>query len=281
LALYQQAFRVLRKLEGDEGFFRSVDLLLRGVLLRESGVQQEAVRSLQESLDLARKALGSDHAYVALVLHELARALEKRHQDAEAEQYYRDCLRIAEQFGLEHPKVSLLLGSFSTLLQRRGKRPEAEALLDRALTARVQKYGPNHNLVGDVLVIQARLLNRPSESSQRDQLLRRAVSIYSQTPGPPRRALRACLHQLARSVPADELFAVACELGASAARRPETNDERGKYFDLAVETLERAAGKGFRDVARVREAPELAGLRMRPAFQQVLGKLEHAKPLDK
>jgi serine/threonine protein kinase/tetratricopeptide (TPR) repeat protein len=282
---YLKAVETLHKTGRNKGLAQSIELFQRGLLARELpplmrtvlglGDEREAERCLKESLKLARQALGDRHAYVALVLHELAWTLETRHQYDEAERCFRDCLRIARGYGLEHPKTTILLNNFCILLQRQGKRAEAEGLLEEALKVRQDRYGPNHGSVADILLIQARLLDRATESERRQQLLRQALAIYCQTPGPPRRVVAACLDLLAVSAPPGELLEVACELARSAARRNDENGERSKYASLAMEALRKASAKGFNDVRRLQGAKELDILRERPDFQRLLRGLEN------
>jgi tetratricopeptide (TPR) repeat protein len=281
---YLKGVETLHKAGEGKGMVKSIELFQRGLMARELpplargllglGDEREAERCLKESLDLARQAFGDRHAYVALVLHELAFTLMNQQQYEEAERYFRECLRIAEGYGLEHPKATILLNNFCSLLHRRGKRTEAEGLLEKAMKVRQARYGPNHGSVADVLLIQARLLDRPTESVRRQQLLRQALAIYCQSPGPPRSAVAACLDMLAVSAPPDELHEIACELARSAARRNDENGERSKYASLAIEALRKASAKGFDDVRRLQDSHDLDVLRERPDFQQLLRGLE-------
>jgi serine/threonine protein kinase/Tfp pilus assembly protein PilF len=280
----RQAVETLRKVDGDKGLSRSVDFFQRGLLARELpplariplglADRQEAERCLQQSLVLAKGVLGDHHAYVALVLHELARTFEKNRRDDEAERYYRDCLSIAREYGLEHPKTTILLGNFCLLLQRRGKRAEAEQLLEEALEARIQRHGRNHFSVADVLLIHAQLLDRPTESSRRKQLLRESLAIHCGITGAPRRTLGTCLKRLAQDLGPEELYGVACELARSLALRGRETVEGLEYSGFAMEMLRHASVKGFRDLKRLGAEKDLDALRGRQDFQLLLGELE-------
>jgi tetratricopeptide (TPR) repeat protein len=72
---------------------------------REIGWLASAESALQHCLTLTRQALGEQHIYVALVLHELGDTQEKRGNLVAAEKTYSECLQMAtKQVGLAHPK---------------------------------------------------------------------------------------------------------------------------------------------------------------------------------
>src|SRR5207253_4723592 len=95
-------------------------------------------------------------------------------KESEAETYFRSCLGIAREYGLDHPKATALLVNFCSLLHRRGKQAEARDLLDEALQVRQKRRPKGHAAIADVKVIQARLLAEEGRSSPRRQLLQEA-----------------------------------------------------------------------------------------------------------
>jgi tetratricopeptide (TPR) repeat protein len=207
LAPYLQAKEALSK-EADPAVIESIDLFQRAMIARGLfpsvgsllglGGAPDAERSLKRSLELARRALGEYHPFVALILHELAFTLAEQNKDEEAERYYRDCLNIVRKYGLEHPKATILLNNFCHLLQHRGKQAEAEQLLEEALEARQRTYGSNHYLVADCLLVHAEVLPWPDGRARREQLLRQALAVYRQPAGRvPRGRLAVCLFRLA------------------------------------------------------------------------------------
>jgi tetratricopeptide (TPR) repeat protein len=281
---YLQAMDTLRKVEGGKGLAESISLFQQGVMGRELPAlprrlllglkdDEEVERCLKRSLDLAREVLGDHHAYVALVLHELAATLQQHHKEEEAERYYRDCLAIAREYGLDHPKTTILLGNFCMLLKSRGKRAEAEQLLEEALKVRRQRHPSGHCAVADALLILAALQDDPG-SPRRRQLLREALTLYCQSPGAPREYVSICVRLATFSLDAAELYDVACELGRSAARRKEQSRERDRYLGLAVTALRGAKAKGFKDVARLGREKDLDGLRQREDFKKLVAELE-------
>jgi tetratricopeptide (TPR) repeat protein len=204
---YLQAKEALSK-EADPAVIHSIDLFQKAMIARGLfpsvggllglGGAPEAERSLKQALELARPALGEYHPFVGLILHELAFTLAEENKDEEAERYYRDCLRVVRKYGLEHPKATILLQNFCRLLRRRGMQAEAEQLVEEAREARQARYGPDHYLVADCLLVHEEVLPWPAERCRREQLLRQALAVYRHPAGRvPRGRLAVCLYRLA------------------------------------------------------------------------------------
>jgi serine/threonine protein kinase/tetratricopeptide (TPR) repeat protein len=283
---YRQAMAALHKVEGNSGLIQSIDLFQRGVIARglppllrwtvELKDDQAVEDCLERSLTLARQALGDQHVYVALVLHELAFTLMKNHKDEAAERYFRDCLRIVKltSLGLAHPKATFLLINYCHLLARRGKRAEAEQLLKDALEARQHRYPANHYLIADVIFIQGLLQGNSGASPYGQRLLRDALAIYCQSPGAPGRFVTHCVDRLADTLTATETCDLACELARAAARHAEHSNARIGYQDLALSALQGARKKGFKDAERLQRDKDLSELRERKDFQRFVAELQ-------
>jgi tetratricopeptide (TPR) repeat protein len=274
---YRRAMAILRKVEGSKGLGESVDLLQRGLLARELpaarlflGMKkgESAESCLKRSLALGEEVLGKRHAYVALVTHELAVTLQRLGKAEEAEAAYRDCLRIAREYGLDHPKATTLLSNFCLFLAGRGKRAEADRLLAEALAARRQREVPDPASIADILVIQAELL-LDQDSNSRRQLLQEALAHYNRAVGNPRGHIFHCVNRLGDCLPAAELFRSACEMARAAAGRTRRG-ERDRYLNLVMTVLRRARAKGFKDVRRLHEERDLQALQGRADFQDLV-----------
>jgi len=199
-----QAIAILRKVDGQQSLAESIALFQRGLLARELpplagtllglGGAEQAQQLLQRCLELTRKIMGDHHPYTALVLHELAQTQEKLQKYEEAEHSYQEALRIGRRYGLEHPKVQILVFNLCDLLHHRGKEAEARSLLQETVAAGRRRFGPDHHLVADALAAQA---SQTSDRSEREQLYRAALAIYDKSSGPPRRKHVACLNSLA------------------------------------------------------------------------------------
>jgi hypothetical protein len=281
MPLYFQAMAALRKIEGRNGLAESVDLLQAGIIGRELpalgallGLKDDKAveRSFERSLVLARKTLGDHHAYVALVLHELACTLARHGKLAAAERYFAACFGIAREYGLHHPKVTLLLSNYCAVLKRRGKQAEAERLLDETMAARRLRYPANHRAIADLLVIRAAQLTDPGSSSRR-QLLHEALAMYCKAETTPGRFASVCVQFLSDMLPASNNIVVACEL-AQAAGRAKGTDAAQQLGDLAMVALAKARKQGFSDAPGLRQTKDLRALRGRKDFQKLLAELQ-------
>jgi hypothetical protein len=61
-----------------------------------------------------------------------------------------------------------------------------------------------------------------------------------------------------------------------AALSPEEQEERLRYLEAALGTLQQALASGYKDFARLRKASDLAILRRHPGFEETLRKFERA-----
>jgi len=279
---YQQAMATLRTIDGSKTLASSIDFFQKGIIGRELPAlvrktllglkdDQDVERCFEKSLELARRSLGDNHVYVGLVLHELAVTLAKHHKDSQAEHHFRECLRIAREFGLDHPKTTALLLNFSKLLHRRDKQAEAKALLEEALQVRQKRHPQGHVSIADIKVIQAHLLPDQGPSSPRRRLLRDALTQYCQSPGAATHFARDCVALLCNKLEAPEIVDIACQLARAAAKRPD--NERASFLDLAMNALRRAQKMGWHDAERLLDK-NLDCLRLRQDFQKLVVEMQ-------
>jgi tetratricopeptide (TPR) repeat protein len=284
VAPYLEAMTTLRKIEGGKGVVESIDLFQKGVLGRDLpellrstllGLKDKKAveQCFQDSLALARKHLGNKHPYVALIHHELAATLRNHGKLAEAEQSFRDCLAVLRDYGLDHPKATIVLANFCGLLQQRQKQGEAEKLLDEALQVRRQHFAGRHSSVADILTLQASLLPDSGLSGRRSKLLREALEHYFESPGTPPGLVGDCVSLLTEDFEAEEVFELACQVAQAAANRSIARN-RERYRDLAIRTLHHARSKGFHDCGRLKEDERLAGLREHKDFPKVVARFQ-------
>jgi tetratricopeptide (TPR) repeat protein/tRNA A-37 threonylcarbamoyl transferase component Bud32 len=168
-------------LDGDRGPWRAVSLFQQAMIASELPLLPwDPVAKFKESLDLIGRSLGETHPYNALVLHELARHLEKKKDDKGAEKYYRQCLDVAEASGIGfgHPRVGIAVSSLAGLLGRTGRAAEGDRLFEKLLDAHRKRFGPDHFLVADALTEQAIVLHNRNDLAGEARALGDAVAIY-------------------------------------------------------------------------------------------------------
>lgn len=191
---------------------------------------------------------------------------------------------------------------------RRNDPAGAERLLQEALPLTRKQYGPKHKNTAIVLanLAGARLDQRKYDDVE--PLLLEALSIYDVPGGNKPPTMAGALKDLHRFYCArgtvaeaaaasmrrrelspadpDQLYDVARELARCAALvgkgevnlTPAQRAERGSYADKGMATLRQAIDRGHKDLNRLRQDPDLAPLRERKEFKELLQKREKARP---
>lgn len=113
-----------------------------GLLLQRMGQHGLAIARFRRAVDLIQQGVGPDHLYVTIPLFDMACSLRANHQIEEAEQAFKDCLRVVRgSVGIEHPRAAKLIESYGELLRESGRVEEALALLDEAIEASDRRFG--------------------------------------------------------------------------------------------------------------------------------------------
>jgi len=198
LPLSKQAIDTFIALDGDTGVWRAAALFQSGLIAERMPFGADPVAQLKEALAIGDRLLGRDHAYNALVLHEIARMLERKKDDVGAESNYRECLRVVRvSIGLGHPKACTAVGNLARLLGRTGRAAEADALFDELLAAHRKRFGADTFLVADVLVEHAEAFRDRGEKKLEEDSLHEALAIYRKDDRPRGRLYYLGLSELA------------------------------------------------------------------------------------
>ena len=201
---YLKARATLMKNNETKGVAQAIDLYQRGLMARELtgparllaglGPKDSWETLFEQSLALTRKTLGDRHAFVGMILHDMASTYERRGQTRLAEQHYRECLVVARHYGLDHPKCAILLDSFSRFLCRNGKTADAVKLL-REAEAECRLRSPDHYRLAETLLLVYELAPA-KEKAANEALLREALAIFRKSPDASPRSLAQGLYQL-------------------------------------------------------------------------------------
>ena len=185
--------------EGDSNVKLAVTHFALGVIYRHTlglGASENQLRLAHQHV---REALGPDNIYTALVEYELAVTLVRMRRRDEAESLLRHCLQVARsQVQLQHPRVLLLVISYSNLLRDLKRGVEAVPLWEEFVAAQESRFGPLHGYTIRARIEQAvflRLLGRREEARKQLEPL-----------------LEDCRHNTVASAPA-HLPRVLTELG--------------------------------------------------------------------
>ncbi len=193
----KQAITTFIALDGDQGLWRAAMLFQSALIEAQLPFGPDPVALLKQSLEICDHTLGRDHAYNALILHELARTLEEKKDYAEAEKYYAECLQVTRAtVGFGHPKAAIAVASMARLLARKRRAAEADALFDELLAAHRARFGPDHVLVADALVEYAAAVGWRGDRKREEALLGEALAMYRKGGKPRGRLYVACLNDL-------------------------------------------------------------------------------------
>jgi tetratricopeptide (TPR) repeat protein len=211
---------------------------------------------LREAVDGFRRAGGPPRRVFPVCLNQLAITLVASGRSAEAEPLLREALPLARKTFADHPSMpAIMQTNLAVTLLDQHKNEEVEALVREALALAAQEPGEPGAACG-----AWRCLGR----------------LYRETRQPAKAADAALQLRAVRGAGQWDLYHAACQLGWCADCLAEESAERGKYAEQAMVTLRRAKAAGFRDANRLRREPDLAVLRGRPDFQQLIE--EMAKP---
>ncbi len=222
----------------------------------------------ERALALHEKALGPEHPYTAVSLHNLALVLHDQGDFAGARVLYERALALHEKaFGPEHPYTAVSLGNVARLLRDQGDLADARLLFERALAIREKALGPEHPDSAADLNNLALLLRAQGDHAGARPLFERALAINEKALGPEHLDSAANLNNLALVLQGQ---------GHVENSRP--------LFERALATYEKALGpehpntnRGRHNLARLRlaegapaEALELAEAAL-AAHEKVLG----------
>lgn len=151
------------------------------------GKYLDAEKSLEESLPILERAMGSNHVYLAqTVLHNLGTVYVESGQYAKAERVLRRALSITNATGGNAKTLATIEGSLGVVYVRCSRYDEAKPLLEDALTHEREALGPEHAGVAAALNNLAALHFKTGNTEGALSASREALKILeSQAAAPP------------------------------------------------------------------------------------------------
>ncbi|HKQ15190.1 MAG TPA: serine/threonine-protein kinase [Steroidobacteraceae bacterium] len=174
-SLLPEAAAMLQRLGEQHSMVYCRVLLERGRLELALGRPAAALKSLNESLALARDLMGPRDVAVAEVLHDQASTLGWLEDLPAAEQAAREAVDLFSAVPRMHPDrldAELDLGE---ILRQRRKFAEATAVFNELLSAYRQVYGENHQKTASALDSLARIAWAQHRYAEAEQLAQSAV----------------------------------------------------------------------------------------------------------
>jgi tetratricopeptide (TPR) repeat protein/tRNA A-37 threonylcarbamoyl transferase component Bud32 len=292
---YQSAVKIQEELvrefdavpEYRQGLARSYNNL--GTLWCKSNPEQ-AEQAYQQAVTIQRR-LAADFPSVPEYESDLARTLDNQanllkntNQPDQAKAAYAEALAIYQKQAAEFPTLpecqsglGATLNDWAGLLRRTGGRKdllEAKGLLEKAIRHQqaALRYKPQHpqyvqflckhyGVLADTLV---QLRDHGAAATAAAELANLTARI-DDVPGAQWQVYFRAASLLARCVPLAENDPLLSE----AQQRATTQ----RYAEQAMNWLRQAIAKGYKDAKRLQEVPDLASLRQRPDFENLLSAL--------
>ncbi|MFL5241407.1 MAG: protein kinase domain-containing protein [Gemmataceae bacterium] len=255
---------------------------LLAIVERESGDRPNSVLSLKEALKVQRRAVDShpdvlsSRRELGLCHHNLGCFLLEDADLPAAEKSLRDALDIRKKLLENHlqvtdfqNEVAITLVKLADVLQEKGKPAEAAELLTEALPHhKVALSGNPKNIKYQNHFVQNRLVFGKVSLRQKDHGKAAEVAReLAAMPGPAANYDAACMFALCVLIAKDDA-------GLAELQR---NEVGSKYADAAMEQLQAAVKKGFRNAAHMKQDTDLDPIRQREDFKKMLADLEAVK----
>jgi serine/threonine protein kinase/tetratricopeptide (TPR) repeat protein len=253
---------------------------LIGTLLKQAGKPAEALEAFQKGVDIMQRLADGNRDATAFPLAlansygEIGDLLSDLGKTAEGMETLEKAVAIRQNLVEHHPAVTEfqrnLAKSFNDIgyrLRQRGKSADALASYKKALAIQ-QKLADTHpkdpHYLGDLgnTVASLGALERGEGYPARAAaFFRQAIGIFERLHDPVDLYDLACCNAMLAGVAADRGSGMtAADVSAAA--------------DKAMAALREAVAAGYRDVASMRNDPDLAVLRPRADFQQLMKELE-------
>jgi tetratricopeptide (TPR) repeat protein/tRNA A-37 threonylcarbamoyl transferase component Bud32 len=193
---FKFAQEIARKQEGSGKLAEATALFLDAVISSElTKDTATSEKKLLACLELCRKSLPERHAFIAIVLFQLALTQEELKKDVEAEKNYRESIDTAKsQVGLTHPRMAMPMHHLTNLLRRNKRTEEAGKLFDEWIAAHRARPGP---FLADALTLSANYFHWTNNETGQRERLQEALALFRKEPATPRRvAYINCLREL-------------------------------------------------------------------------------------
>jgi tetratricopeptide (TPR) repeat protein len=183
---YEIRIEELRAATDDDRALHEASILFqRASKLRDAGKYEEALPSIERSLEIRESVLGPEHRDVAETLNGLGALHWRRGEYAKAEPLFERALAIRERaLGLEHPDVAQSLTNLATIYRHKGDYAKAEQFSQRALNIKEKALGSEHLSVAISLNNLASIYYEEGHYAKAESLIQRALAIREKTLGP-------------------------------------------------------------------------------------------------
>ncbi len=161
------------------------DLAALGMLRKDQGNVQDAIRLLSEATALREKQYGTENLSVSYALAELADAYRMANQIADAESAYRRSFDIRRKIlGEDHPATARAMLGLAKLYADQGGYKEALQFVERALPPIVRAVGQGVPMTARAQVIYSSVLDKIGRREEAIAYRALAVETFTREVGP-------------------------------------------------------------------------------------------------
>jgi CHAT domain-containing protein/tetratricopeptide (TPR) repeat protein len=166
--------------------------------LWRKGRYADALRPAEQILDIYRRLLGPESAYVAVAANQYGQLLHYAGRYADAEAQFREALKIVrEVVGEDNPGTATLYGNLALSLDKQGKYAEARRLHETDLKISIRLRGERHPATAVAYNNLAGHLDREARFGDAEPLYRKTVEILRAAGGEAGHRLSTAYNNLA------------------------------------------------------------------------------------
>jgi serine/threonine-protein kinase len=183
--LQREALEIFDRRFGQESAYSARAGMNLGIMLTQLGELEPARAELERSLATSRKAWGPAHQHTAIVLENLGYLCVVEHDYERGEAYFREAWQIMRAtVGEAHPESVNSLNSLAYTVWQRGRRREAVALFEQALSLYSRMPSANAFYVAVCQSDYGALLTELRRYDEAREMLTAAYRTLAATAGP-------------------------------------------------------------------------------------------------
>jgi serine/threonine protein kinase len=261
------------------------------LVIKSQGRFAEAETLSREILAADQRVMGPEHPATANTMENLSSLLIEEGRLAEAEKLSREALAIRSRaLGPEHPTTLTSKINVSLVLFKEGHIGEAEKLQREAIVTEIRAQGPEHPNSLEMQTYLSATLNAEGHYADAEKLARKTyeaeIRIHGMQHPHTVNALQELGKALARThryAEAGKLFRDAIDAQANSTTKQDTFTvwyafacvaAAADRFDDALQYLQEAVNRGYRDSDGLMADDDLKILRANPKFQQIVAELK-------
>ena len=265
------------------------------LVLKSEGRYSEAEAQSRELLAADQRVMGPEHPATANTMENLSSLLIEEGRLPEAEKMSGEALGIRlHSLGPDHPSTLTSKINLSIVLFKEGHLREAEKVQREALATEIRVQGAEHPVSLEMQTDLAQTLNAEGQYAAAEKLARATYEAELRIHGPQHPHTLNALRELGKSLAYTHRYAEASKLFRDAIEKQDDSKAQGNRWsvwysfacvtavgdrpDEALQYLQEAVSRGFKDADCLNDDDDLKGLRTNPKFQELVAKLKRLPP---